>query len=245
MAQYKDIINLIDSVNNKTAFVAALGPSLRPYIEWINNNRNYLTLISCNDVDLMTPLSPDYWGFANSIQTMPFMAERFKSYPNSTIVYADSVDQTPRSQVEKILDKDFYGYDQRHFNGQTCSKCPNRCANVIPERYTIQEHLQQYTNHSERYSTGDTVAVHLTALAVLLGCKKIYIAGCDLDYSKGYVNQVSFNNDSFSPYIQNIINDFKIIAKSAQNIGAEIINLSSISPLQQVLPTQSYASNPS
>lgn len=239
MAKYKDLTNLINTSINEIAFVAALGPSLKSYIDWIVANRKSLTLISCNDVDLMTPLSPDYWGFANSVQTMPFMAERFKAHPNSTIVYADSVDCTPRFQVERILDQDFYGYDQRHFNGKKCPGCPNQCANFIPNRLTIQEHLKQYTNSSTLYSSGDTVAVHLTALAILLGCKKIFIAGCDLDYSKGYVDPSSYNSDNFSPYTKRIVNDFKIIAESAQNIGAEIINLSSTSPLQQVLPTQS------
>jgi hypothetical protein len=132
----------------------------------------------------------------------------------------------------------YIGYDQRHFNNSKCNNCPNGCDNFIEDRLTIQEELQNFTNYNKRYSSGDTVAVHMLALSILLGCKKIYITGVDLDYTKGYYNSSMLNGDSFDPYLQNILNDLKIINSSAKNIGVEIINLSQSSHLSTVLKTK-------
>ena len=226
---------------DKPAFVCGLGPSLSQSLEYIKKNRNKIVLISCNDIDIVTNLSPDYWVFANSLQTVKYMNSRFKKNPNSTIVHSDSVDITPRKWIEEnLFNLNYVGYDQRHFNNSKCHNCPNNCDNFIDGRLTIQEELQKFTGHSEKYSTGDTVAVHMLALSILLGCKKIYITGVDLDYKKGYFG--SYRQPTlvteFDPFLKNILNDFNIINESAKKIGVEIINLNKSSHLTTVLKTE-------
>jgi hypothetical protein len=80
----------------------------------------------------------------------------------------------------------------------------------------------------------------MLALSILLGCKKIYITGVELDYSKGYFG--SYRNPSsiteFNPYVKNILNDFRIINESAKKIGVEIINLSLDSKLSESIKTE-------
>jgi hypothetical protein len=233
--------NIINDESGKTAFICGLGPSLSDSIEYITKNRNEIVLISCNDIDLNTNLNPDYWMFANSVQTFPFMLDRFKKYKDATIVHSDSVDATPKEWIEQNCSGlKYVSYDQRHFNNSKCNNCPNRCQNFINGRLTIQEELQNFTNYNLRYSPGDTVAIHMLALSILLGCKKIYISGVDLDYKKGYFNthRTPMLVTEFDPFLNNILDDFHIINESAKNIGVEIINLSQSSHLSKVLKTE-------
>lgn len=236
----KDLKDYWNFELGKTAVICGLGPSLSESIDWIKNNENDLVIISCNDVDLLTNLTPNYWVWANSADTIPKLSNRFSKYPNSVVVHADSVDSTPRQWIiDNFTTNTYIGYDQRHFNGLPCPNCANGCANLISERKTIQELLKEYTNFDLKYSTGDTVAVHMLSLAILLGCKKIYIAGVDLDYSKGYYNTNFITHDTFDPYLENIINDFKIISDSAKKINVEVINLSKNSKLSSFIKTES------
>jgi hypothetical protein len=231
--------NVKDNYRDKIAIVCGLGPSLSKNIDYIKNNRDEIIIISCNDVDINTDLIPDFWVFANSIQTLTFMYERFKKNNKSIIVHADSVDSTSREWIESNMSEfNYIGYDQRHFNNQKCNDCPNGCLNFIEKRLTLQEVLQNYTNHITRYSTGDTVAVHMLALSIIMGAKKIYITGVDLDYKKGYYGNNTINGDSFDPYLDNILNDFKIINESAKKIGVEIINLSDMSSIKDIFKTE-------
>ena len=75
----------------------------------------------------------------------------------------------------------------------------------------------------------------MLALSILLGCKKIYITGVDLDYNKGYYNTNVTNHDSFDPYLNNILNDFRIICDSSKKIGVKIYNTSDGSPLKNII----------
>ena len=227
--------------SDKTAFVCGLGPSFSENIDYIKTKRDDIILVSCNDIDLLTDLQPDYWVFANSHQSAHFMRNRFKKFPNTTIVHSDSVDSTPRWWIEEWMKNfNYIGYDQRHFDNKKCNNCPNMCDNFISGRLTIQEELQNFTGHNEKYSTGDTVAVHMLALSILLGCKKIYITGVDLDYKKGYFG--SYRQPTlvteFDPFLNDILNDFRIINESAKNLGVEIINLNQSSHLTKVLKTE-------
>jgi hypothetical protein len=226
---------------DKVAFICGLGPSFSENIDYVKTKRNDIILVSCNDIDLLTDLQPDYWVFANSHQSAHFMHKRFKNLPNTTIVHSDSVDVTPRWWIEEWMKNfNYIGYDQRHFENKKCNSCPNMCDNFITDRLTIQEELQKFTGHDEKYSTGDTVAVHMLALSILLGCKKIYITGVDLDYKKGYFG--SYRQPTlvteFDPFLDNILKDFHIINESAKRLGVEIINLSQSSHLSKVLKTE-------
>jgi len=222
--------------NGKIAFVCGIGPSLSDTINHIIKERENIILVSCSDIDLISNLHPDYWVWANTKQ-VGGLIDRLKGMPNASLVHADSVDLTPRLWIEENLENlNYIGYDQRHFNNQKCNNCPNGCDNFIEGRLTIQEELQKFTDNDEKYSSGDTVAVHMLALSILLGCKEIYITGVDLDYRKGYYSSYMSPHSAveFDIYIDNILNDFRIIRDSAKNIGVEIYNTSNTSPLKTI-----------
>jgi hypothetical protein len=224
---------LINKHYGQTAFVCGLGSSLRDSLEYIKNNKD-MVIVSCNDFDLQTELSPNYWVWSNPTQIESYK-HRLEGMPNTILVHADSVDTTPSEWIKNNINQSQYiGYDQRHFNSKKCERCPNGCANFVDGRLTIQEHLAKHCNVTFTYDTGHTVALHMLALSILLGCTKIYISGVDLNYSKGYVNDKFSNNESFNPWIDEILLDFEKINNSAKNIGVEIINLSKESPLTKI-----------
>ena len=239
MNKIKDLTELIDSKNGYVAYVIAHGPSLKKFLDKIKFNSKDNIIISCNDVDKITEFEPNYWVFANSIQTVQTMTERFEKFPNSIIVHADSVDTTPRSWIEQNINNEYVGYDQRHFENKKCHGCPNGCANLIEGRKTIQEILIDYSGYNKRYSAGHTVAIHMFSLAVLLGCKKIYLFGIDLDYSLGYADgkTQSSNPLEFGPYLPEILTDFEKVYESAKMKNIEVFNMSDISPLKNIIPT--------
>lgn len=238
MSKYKPLESIIDTKKGLTAYACAMGPSLKEYIQEVETNSKNNVIVTCSDFHTMTKIKSDYWVFANSVYTVPRMKDIINQLPETKLVYADSVDPTPRENVNKLLEKEFIGYDQRHFQNKKCTECPNGCSNQIDGRKTIQELLMDYTGYDQMYGPGDTVALHVLALSVLLGCKKIYLFGVDLDYSLGYVDNRTTNSDSFNPYLNNIIKDFDIINKSAKNIGVEVYNMSKISPLKSIIETK-------
>jgi hypothetical protein len=77
----------------------------------------------------------------------------------------------------------------------------------------------------------------MLALAILLGCKKIYICGVELNYSLGYVSPDFTNYSSFNPHLDEILTDFEIIKQSAEKINVEIQNLSDMSHLKKIFNT--------
>jgi len=233
-----DLTDVIDREIDKTAVVCGLSYSLNQTIDWIKNNRDTFILISCNDFDLQTNEYPDYWVWANT-EPITNLTVRFSKNKKSIIVHADSVDTTSKIWINENFHTNTYiGYDQRHFNNQKCNACNNGCANFVDNRKTIQELLKEYTNYHALYSTGNTVAVHMLALSILLGCKKIYITGVDLNYKIGYYNSNFTNNDTFEPFLSNILNDFTIINESAKKIGVDIINLNDKSILSSIFKTE-------
>jgi len=233
-SKYRDINNLIDSEKDRKAIVCGLGTSLGRYLNRIENDEEHV-IISCNDVDIMTNIKPDYWVFANSAESnINYMHSRINSMKDSKIVYADSVDPLDRKTVDHLINGIYYGYDQRHFSNLPCTPMMPCCNNIIENRKTIQETLMGYTGYDLHYGGGDTVALHMVSLAILTGCKKIYIAGCDLNMKNGYVNNDALSeydkaylldHDDFRDYIERIESDFNIINESAKNIGVEIYSL--------------------
>lgn len=92
---------------------------------------------------------------------------------------------------------------------------------------TIQEVVQNISSHESHYSTGDTVALHMISLAIIMGCNPIQVVGVDLDYNIGYAEGSSVpapRSDSwewkiYGPCIQN---DFRILKESAELRGIQI-----------------------
>jgi CMP-N,N'-diacetyllegionaminic acid synthase len=230
--------NIIDSHKGKKALCVATGPSLRPYLSSINNlsksNKEEYCFLSMNDFDKIFEMSADYRVVANSVLSIENEHQRYNQGP--LLIYADSVDLTPVKRVEELLEIDYISYDQRHFNGEACFTTAECCDQITSGRLTIQEELQKYTGHEEMYSSGSTGALHMAAISIILGCKEIYIFGVDLDYEKGYATEKKDRNwDDFSPYVDSIVDDFRIIAESAEKIGAKIYSTCKGSPINKVI----------
>lgn len=244
--------DIIDSHKGKTALCVATGPSFRPYLEQVKalskeNSKDYCFL-SMNDFDKIFELRADYRVVANNVLSIEKEYLRYNKGP--TLIYADSVDTTPRARVEELMSFDYLPYDQRHFKGDHCiwgegedGRAPC-CEHIIPGRLTVQEELQKYTGCPELYSTGATGALHMVAISVLLGCKEIYVFGVDLDYTKGYATERKSRNwDDFGPYIDGIVDDFRIISESAEMAGAKIYSACKGSPINRVLEYKRFSRN--
>jgi hypothetical protein len=250
----------IDKHKNKTAIVFAHGPSAKKYIPELlekSRDKNNYCFITMGEIDkiqenLNIKFDIDYWVMANTEMTVKNSYLRFNKYPKTTLVWADTADTTPYSIAWKLLKISNIPYDQRHFGNIPCNNCkvpvflsqtdgawmPIKCR-VVPDRLTVQEELQEYTKYDKHYGTGSTVALHSTSLGILSGCKEIHLYGIDLDCRNGYVDgkTSSILPDIFDPNVDEIVNDFDIINKSAHNIGVKIINHSENSPIKKVIKT--------
>jgi len=103
-----------------------------------------------------------------------------------------------------------------------------RCCHRASNRKTLQEILQENTGHDQHYSAGSTVALHMIAFSILMGFRKVFISGLDLDYSLGYAGNAIDAPEDFwknSPETKNLINDLNILNDSANKKGVEIVNL--------------------
>jgi hypothetical protein len=100
------------------------------------------------------------------------------------------------------------------------------CQKIVHGTPTLQEFLQKISGTEQHCSTADTVAIELLSFAIIMGCNPIYIAGMDLDYTKGYSGgkRAPLNND-WQRLQKNLINDLEIIKNSAKKRGIKIINL--------------------
>lgn len=103
------------------------------------------------------------------------------------------------------------------------------CCDRIQDRLTVQEMLQSCSGCKYHYSTGDTVALHAIAIAIIAGCNPIYLTGMDLDYGVNYANGTKVANASnysiWRTLSHNLLNDLDILNISARARGIEIINL--------------------
>jgi len=233
--QKLDFDDIVNSQTGKIGFVLGTGPSLKKYLkqfEELSNNKEKYCFVSCNDWDIMTKIKVDYWVVANSVFTVKSRHQRFNAKPNTILVYADSVDLTPRNQVQNLLKNKYLPYDQRHFNNKVCPKRGKCCLNQISGRLTIQEYLKKISKALTIYGCGDTVAVHMLSTAVILGCNPIYMVGVDLDYTKGYVDGISKNTHNFEQYMDRTRESFKIITESAELLNIKIINLNENAPYE-------------
>ena len=250
--EMKDIINLH---KDKTAIVVANGPSTKPYLPYlkkISKQKDKYVVLVCDEIyemmenvslNLLDDINPDIWVISSTVLTV---AARHKSFNllkknNGKLFYANSADLT--ANVSNLLEIDFLPYDQRHFDNKPCPippelGCCKFCEDLIPSRITVQEELQKYTGFNKHYSTASTVALHMVSFAILMGCKKVFISGVDLNYSLGYFDRKTENPDTFKLWLGEILIDFKIINDSAKLIGVEIINLSQISPLKNIFKTK-------
>ena len=94
---------------------------------------------------------------------------------------------------------------------------------------TIQEELQRLSAAEKHYSTGDTVAFHAIAFAIMMGCNPIYVTGLDLNYSHGYSNEKKEipmgHYTMWQDNSENLLSDMEILNESAKLRQIRIINL--------------------
>lgn len=231
--EFKDII---DRHKGKPAIIVAHGPSSNKYLDKLPElqKRGYV-VIGINDWYFFHPHTiPKYVIIANNVYTIKNKYQIMNKY-DSVIVYADSVDRTPKSFVDSHLKCDYLPYSQRHFGHNN-------------GRLTLQEELLQYTSHDRHYGSGDTAALHQIALGILLGCNPVYFIGMDLDYRLGFAkNSGGKSSSSFgvhigalSDYRERILKSLAVIRDSANNIGTDVINLNTESNYDTV-PTEVIA----
>ena len=241
----ESISDIVECESSKIGLCIAYGPSLIPYLDKLrsislNTNKQYCLLSVNKFEDQFKDIKVDYRIVANNFASV-ILNYDFYNIANTTLFYSDSVDCTNKKIVEKLLNINYLSYDQRHFFNNPCSPKANCCNQIVDNRLTIQEELMKYTKSKIFYSSGSTVSLHMLAFSILLGCKIIYLFGLDLNYKVGYVNVKITNKDSFEPYLDNILNDFKIINNMAKNIGVKIYSTCKNSPINNIFE---YVENP-
>lgn len=241
----------------KTGFVVGLGPSLRnqlAMLKQIDQDKESFKIISCNNADQVTDLLFDYWMVAKpenlgNTLNIENAHNRYVSRPKALLLYTDCLDLTPRSLVTRLLGNiDYIGYDHRHFKGTPCTAGSGPagrqicCEHLIAERLCIQEVLQKVTKYDRHYSSGDTVEVHMLALAVIAGMNPIYITGMDLYYTDGYVrNDLPETAEMVGmDMVQNILNDLTLIRDMAKNIGVDIYCLDGGLKISEIFPVKKF-----
>jgi hypothetical protein len=247
--------DILDIHKNKTAIIMANGPSTKPFLphfQKVSKQKDKYVTFVCNEIDemlenvglkLVKDIDPDYWVISSTVLTVASRYNNFNLLQQNggKLLYANSTDLT--KNVDELLKIDYLSYDQRHFDNKHCPVppelgCCEFCKDLIPSRLTIQEELQKYTGYDKHYGTASTVALHMLAFAILMGCKKIYLSGIDLNYNLGYFDRKTQNPDTFKLWLGEILEDFRLIKNSAELKNVEIINLSKISPLKDIFITK-------
>lgn len=146
----------------------------------------------------------DYWITASNVFPKPDVDyDVINQFKNTTFLFSHSAAfKIDYSVLKTKLKLPWFEYDQRHFSGRPCNKQIDYrfdfehkldCCEYIGKT-TIQEYLQEKYKTTDHYSTASTVAIHGLALAIILGCEDIYIAGVDLPLNQKDYNY--FGNDS-------------------------------------------------
>jgi hypothetical protein len=180
----------------------------------------------------------DYWVTANSEFPKPWFDRHFKLLRESRAhILISSVSVADESlkfediepELSRNLNVDWITvFDQRHFGlGHALTENLNCCkfSNFYGAGPAIQDLLsEKSTNFNTCFSEGSTVALHGYALAVLLNCNPIFIAGVDLpilarDY-KSYKNYKRFG-ETFRNKIRRLINEFQLEANAVSAFGNE------------------------
>jgi len=230
-------------------------------------------IISMGDIPirLQGECDIDYWINANSEFPIPDTDYKIiNKFKNTTLLFAHSVlRKLDYDTIKDELKITWFEYDQRHFGGRPCNKqidyrfdldekleCCDHIGGV-----TIQEFLQEKYNTVGHYSTASTVAIHALSLAVILGCKTIYIGGVEIPlYQKNYnyygensiVNTLKNsgikttirsifatmfdlkNKSIFYPDVPEILRDFEYLNNLCERNNINLYNLSKTSSLKKI-----------
>tara|TARA_R110000772_G_scaffold20466_1_gene56634 strand:+ start:336 stop:1073 length:738 start_codon:yes stop_codon:yes gene_type:complete len=225
------IEEIIDIHRGKDIYVLGLGPSLNKNLDFLikESNKEDSIIISCNNCDLIIPeIKVDYWVWANCIPVGQYI-NKFNSRMESKLVWGDSVDKTDHNFLTNNLNIDHIPFNQWN------STSHNPWVNSIRSGL-IQKLLKDKTGYVELYSSGDTIALHMLSLAILLGASNIYVSGFDMDYSDGYARNDDkiqqsgiYNNPtpqkSCDAHREKNLNDLRIIFESGELMGTKIHSL--------------------
>lgn len=254
--------DIIDSEKGKIGIVLGLGPSVNRHLNLLgeaNEKPEEYCIISCNNIDRQIPsLRINHWMLAQPADSgnefyIPNGYIRYNRNADTVFYYTDCLDLTPKEMVDQLLIIRWVGYDQRHNNSEECGwrmpngNKPSCCSRIIKGRKTIQEEFRDYTGAKGLYGAGDTVAVHMIANAVMLGCNPIYVLGVDLDYSQGYVNNslpetqtrigMGMSSVNRSPkMVERVLDDISYIADCAAMKKVFIYCLDTDLKIHSILP---------
>ena len=177
--------------------------------------------------------SIDYWITANNQFPIPDVDYKlFNKFKTTTLLFAHSVSSNQDySIIEEKLKIDWFEYDQRHFKGKPCNeqidsrfylKEKQECCAYIGD-ITIQEYLQEKYKTIQHYSSASTVAIHALCLAIILGCKTIYIGGVEIPmYGKNYNY---FGANSIFDILKDEKGGWRIRKMTIKNFFATVFNL--------------------
>lgn len=219
-----DYENIIDIHKNKPAIILGHGPSLDSIKKNIQDYKlkNHI-IFGCN-LWFHYHDKPNYWFITNPTTPIGDNIFLLNNY-EIPIFFSKAVDKTDLDYIDKMLKVDYFPFHQY----------PSDKYDLYEEQ-SIQERVKDYTNYEHRYGVGLSVALHMIAFSILMGCSPIYISGIDVDYNLGYAsNNTEFDtkyymstrfpevmNDDFK---KNFISDLKILNDSAKNIGSKLFNL--------------------
>lgn len=253
----------------KPALILGSAPSVKAIKKFSFNG----VRIGVGDMPVRAPeFGPyDFWVTANSYYPLTWEETHFTDMQNSAkhTLVATMCPTTSNVSIEKVIDSINTGvrlgfltvYDQRHFYHESCLPINKLCC-ILAEKFidspSIQEELAALMNSkSPAYGEGSTVTLHGFALAVLLRCNPIFIAGVELPTRiaqyKSYNNwfrhgekissklkrlviQGSFflgmkSTDFGIAGRENILMDFDSISTIAHKLGINVFSLSKTSPL--------------
>ena len=115
--------DIIDVHKGETAVICAHGPSSSEYISQVIKLQECQQIVRFGANNWFDFLNrnrwPDYWVLASNVDTVQNYFQIMND-SKSKVLFADSVDLTPRDWVEEVLECDYYPFDQRHFQGHSC-----------------------------------------------------------------------------------------------------------------------------
>lgn len=218
----------------------------------------------------------DYWVTANTVWPRPWQRRDRRQVARapvrcillSTVAFTNSpVDQAAQDAhrlAERWSNEEsprLVMFESRHLGNTLCSPRAGCCeaAEVMGRPEPIQESLQPLLP-GPQYSTGDTVALHGFALAVLLGATPIFLTGIEIpkrssDYThihgdldpsiwrlrhmarravRAIAPAQSNELSVFAPGFTKTLEDFRSITAVAETLGLVVYNTSSTSSLRDV-----------
>jgi len=241
-----NILSLTDVVNRHLGLPAVIdcsGPSSNNNRERVDQLHSAQKLIKfvCNEwYNFPHATKPNYWVVSNPILTVTSQLGLLNKH-KVPFLWASSLDGTSREFVDRKLEVDCLAYRQGGIAGDGADFRRGRPWAAFHRegeemQVTIQKFLQTLAKHDQHYTTGVTVAYHMIAFALIMGCNPIYLNGMDLNYDEpGELNGYAQTrkgvvlprpgSTTWKLQTEGILSDLKILNDTAVAMGRQIINL--------------------